>query len=308
MSIISIPRRITLRSTAVYMFSLFCNLIIWHSLRRKQKKLLNVLRRLEILSPNIHKRRTNVIVLIVLSLPFMYSVTGTLVCNITSESQFFAYGYELKSLTMQASAIWIKKFLNNLVHTTFPSLVVVLFCYLCLRFSFCYGYLSQKVLHYSPEEFGPSEQVEILRQKAKIDDILENLQDIFSLPSVFVTITHLFTCCSVVGMSITGGNFSKVNAVKSIFYGIPNLVSLIVLLWIAGSIPVEQNKLKSAFYKRAHSRFLTVFPSEEPQCKREILEKIDFVLNGCSIFSYTRNSILAVFGTLLTYSLLIYQN
>ncbi|GFR19941.1 uncharacterized protein TNCT_165131 [Trichonephila clavata] len=260
------------------------------------------------LSPNTHSRRTNLIVLIILSFPFMYSVISALFCNITRESLFFAYGYELKSLTMRVSVVCIKKFLSYLFHTTFPSMVTVLFCCLCLRCSFCFNCLTQKVLLYSPDDFGPSEQKEILRQKAKIDDILENLQDIFSIPSVFVTITHLLSCCSAVGMSVIGGNYSMTSALKAAFYGIPNLVSLLVLLWIAGSIPVEQNKLKGAFYKRAHSRFLTVFTSEEPQCKREILEKADFVLNGCSTFSYTRSSILAVFGTLLTYSLLIYQN
>ncbi|GFW18996.1 uncharacterized protein TNCV_165091 [Trichonephila clavipes] len=263
---------------------------------------------LGMLSPDIHSRRTNIIMLVILSIPIMYSVTSILAINITSESLFFAYGYELKTLTMRASVVCIKKLLSYLFHTTFPSLVTVLFCCLCLRFSFCFNCLTQKILNYSPDEFGPSQQKEILRQKAKLDDILENLQDIFSLPSVFMTITYLFTCCSAVGMSVIAGNYSKLNVLKTVFYGIPNLVSLIVLLWIAGSIPVEQHKLKGAFYKRAHYRFLTVVTSEEPQCKREILEKTDLVLNGCGIFFYTRNSIVAVFGTLLTYSLLIYQN
>ncbi|GFR18582.1 uncharacterized protein TNCT_263541 [Trichonephila clavata] len=161
------------------------------------------------LSPNIHKRITNIIVIIILSLPFMYSVTSVLDCNITNELLFLAYGYELKSLTMQAIVICIKKFLTNLVHTTFPSLVTVLLYYLCLHFSFCFNCLTQKVFHYSPEEFGPSQQVDILRQKAKIDDIFENLQDIFSKPSVFVTITHLLTCCSFVEIGMVGGSFSK---------------------------------------------------------------------------------------------------
>ncbi|GFQ76005.1 uncharacterized protein TNCT_501051 [Trichonephila clavata] len=161
--------------------------------------------------------------------------------------------YELKSLTMQASVICIKKFLTNLVHTTFPSLVTVLLSYLCLHFYFYFNCLTQKVFHYSPEEFGPSQQLDILRQKAKIDEIFENLQDIFSKPSVFVTITHLLTCCSFAGMGMVGGSFSKTNAVKAVFYSLPNFVSLIALLSIAGGLPVEQNKLKSAFYKKAHS-------------------------------------------------------
>ncbi|GFR19955.1 uncharacterized protein TNCT_165171 [Trichonephila clavata] len=260
------------------------------------------------LSPNINKRKTNVTVMVILILPFMYSVISVLVCNITNESLFFAYGYELKSLTKQASIICIKKFLTNLVHTKFPSLVFVLLCYLCLHFSSCFNCLTQRVFNYSPEKFGPSQQVDILRQKAKIDDIFENLQDVFSQPSVFVTITHLLTCCSLLGMSMVGGSFSKTNAVKAVFYSVPNFVSLIALLWIAGGLTEEQNKLKSAFDKRAHSRFLIIFPSEEQQCKREILDRTAFVLNGGNTFSYTRNSILALFGTLLTYSLLIYKS
>ncbi|GFQ85604.1 uncharacterized protein TNCT_707761 [Trichonephila clavata] len=306
MSIVNFENRITLKSNAAYLFSVFCNIMIWHSLRRKKKNLLNVLRMIQ-KYPAIHNRRANIMMLIILSIPFMYSVTSILACNITSDYLFYAYGYELKSLTMQASVIFIKKFLLFLLHSTFPSLVAVLFCYLCLRCSSCFNCLTRKVLHYSPEEFGPSEQIEILRQKAKIDDIVETLQDIFSLPSFFVIMTHLFTCGSHLGINLIG-NHSKIVIVKAVFYGMTNLVSLVVVLWIAGSLPVDQNKLKSAFYKKVHSRFLRVPILEERYCKREILDKADFVLNGCSVFPYTRNSILALIGTLLTYSLLIYQN
>ncbi|GFY79385.1 uncharacterized protein TNIN_268381 [Trichonephila inaurata madagascariensis] len=306
MLIINFENRTTLKSHAAYLFSVFCNIMIWHSLRRKKKNLLNVLRVIQ-KCPATHNRRTNIMVLIILSFPFVYSVTSILTCNITSDYLLYAYGYELKSLIMQASVIFFKKFLLFLFHSTFPSLVAVLFCYLCLRFSLSFNCLTRTVLHYSPEEFGPSEQIEILRQKAKIDDIMENLQDIFSLPSFFLIMSHLFTCGSHLGMNLTG-NHSKIIIVKAVFYGMTNLVSLVVVLWIAGSVPVEQNKLKSAFYKKAHSRFLTVLIPEERHCKREILDKTDFVLNGCSIFPYTRNSILALIGTLLTYSLLIYQN
>ncbi|GFW18987.1 uncharacterized protein TNCV_165011 [Trichonephila clavipes] len=165
----------------------------------------------------------------------------------------------------------------------------------------------KKVLHFSSEEFGPSEQIEILRQKPEIDDILENLQDISSLTYFPMIMSNLFTCCSYLGINLIG-NYSKVIVVKAVFYGKTNLASFIVILWTAGSLPVDPNKVKDAFYKRAPSRFLIVFIPEERHNKREILDKTDFVLNGCSIFPYTRNSILAVIGTLLTYSLLICQN
>ncbi|GFR13687.1 uncharacterized protein TNCT_716411 [Trichonephila clavata] len=167
--------------------------------------------------------------------------------------------------------------------------------------------LTRKILHYSPSEFGPSEQIDILRQKAKIDDILEHLQDIFSLPSFFVIITNIFMCSSILGKIMTG-ILSKILIVTVVFYGLSNLVSLTVLLWIAGGLPTDQNKLKDAFYKRAHSRFLIILSPEELPFKREILDKTAFVLNGCNILYYTRNSIFTLTGMLLTYAFIIYPN
>ncbi|GFR19948.1 uncharacterized protein TNCT_165151 [Trichonephila clavata] len=298
---------VTLKKHTTYFFALFCNLITWHSLRRKKNKLTNVLRMFGKLCPAVHSKRTSVTVLIILSFPFIFSTIITLLCNKTLASLFYAYGYELKSLTLQVCVISIKTFLMFLAQTTYPSLVAVLFCNLCMRWSSYYNCLTRKVLEYSSEKFGPLEQIHILKQKARVDDILEKLQDIFSLPSFFVILSNFLTCCSTLGIILTG-HPSKITLVTAVFVGIPNLVSLVVVLWVAGGLPVEQDKLKDAFFKRAHYRYLLVLSSEEQQFKREILDKPDFVLNGCNIFSYTRNSFLTLIGTLLTYALLIYQN
>ncbi|GFU33343.1 uncharacterized protein NPIL_173901 [Nephila pilipes] len=245
-------------------------------------------------------------VLITFALPIMYSITTTLACNKTSTSKFFAYGYELKSVTAQMIVISIKTFLLFLIHSTFPFLIAILFCNLCLSCSSSFNCLTQKVLQYPPKEFGLSEQVDILQGKAKIDDILDNMQDIFSLPSLLVIMSSFLSCCTVLGINLNGINSNGL-ATSVLFFGVPNLVSLIAVLWTAGGLPVEQHKLKGAFYKKVHIRFLMLRCSEEPQCKREILDKPEFVLNGCNIFSYTRSSILAAVGTLLTYTLLVYQ-
>ncbi|GFS53588.1 uncharacterized protein TNIN_279431 [Trichonephila inaurata madagascariensis] len=277
-----------------------------HSLRRKKNNLRNVLRMLEKLSPAIHNRKTNIMVLVLFSFSFIYSATTTLGCNIKRVSVYYAYGHELKSPKLQATIIFIKAFLLFFSHTTFPSLVGVLFCSLCLKCSSCFNYLTQKVHQYSPEEFGPSEQIDILRQKAKVDIILEKLHDIFSLPSFLVILSNLLTCCVALGMTVIGLE-ARIKIIKALIYGIANSVSLIVVLWVAGELPMEQNRLKNAFYKRAHSRFLMALSSKESQCKREILDKPNFVFSGCNIFSYTRNSVLTLVGTLLTYTLIIYK-
>ncbi|GFU22216.1 uncharacterized protein NPIL_455691 [Nephila pilipes] len=246
-------------------------------------------------------------VLITFALPIMYSITTTLVSDKTSTSKFYAYGYEFKSIKTQIIVISMKTFLMFLIHSTFPFLIAILFCILCLSCSSSFNCLTQKVLQYPPEEFGPKEQIDVLKQKAKIDDILDNIQDIFSLPSFLVIMTNLLSCCIVLGMNLNDIN-SKARITSVLFFGIPNLVSLIAVLWTAGGLLVEQHKLKGAFYKKVHMRFLMLRCSEDLQCKREIRDKPDFVFNGCNIFSYTRSSILAAVGTLLTYTLLVYQN
>ncbi|GFW81542.1 uncharacterized protein TNCV_2882191 [Trichonephila clavipes] len=294
------------KHSAAYVFSLFCNLVIWHSLRRKKKNLMNLLRMMDKVCPANYNKRTNITMLILLSFPFMYSVSNVLLRD-RKVTMLYTYGQELQSLTLQVCVIFIKIFLQFLFHSTFPSIIAVSFCYLCLRCSFCLNRLTQKVLQYSPEEFGPTEQIEILRQKSKIDDILEHLQDIFSAPSFFVIISNIFICSSILGMTLTGIHY-KILLVTVVLYGISNLISLIGVLWTAGGLPSEQNKLKDAFYKRAHSRFLIAMTSEETMCKREILDKPNFVLNGCSIFYYTRNSIFTLTGMLLTYAFVIYPN
>ncbi|GFY79386.1 hypothetical protein TNIN_268391 [Trichonephila inaurata madagascariensis] len=114
-------------------------------------------------------------------------------------------------------------------------------------------------------------------------------------------------CSSILGMTLTGIH-SKILIVTVVLYGISNLISLIGVPWTAGELPLEQNKFKDAFYKRSHSRFLIVMTSEETLCKREVLDKPNFVLNGCSIFYYTRNSIFTLTGMLLTYAFIIYPN
>ncbi|GFU33337.1 uncharacterized protein NPIL_173841 [Nephila pilipes] len=305
--IVNFKSGIALKSNILFMLSLFFNLVMWHSLRNKRKKMITVLRILKELCPIIYNRRTNLMVLIISSFPLIYSLTFILLCDKAKASKFYAYGYELKSVIAQIIVICLKTFLLFLVYPTFHLLIAALFCNLCYRCSSCFHSLTQKILQYNPEEFGPFEQVDILKRKANFDEILYNIQNIFSLSSFLLITLNVLSCCNVLGVNLNGIN-SKGHTISILFYGIPNFLSLIAVLWSAGLLPVEQHKLKEAFYKKVHLRFLMLPCLDEIQCKREILDKPDFVLNGCNILFYKRSSILAAVGALLTYTLLVYQN
>ncbi|GFT73400.1 uncharacterized protein NPIL_511381 [Nephila pilipes] len=303
-SIVNFNGGISFKTNLLVTITLFSNFMMWHSIRHRKNDLTSVLRMIDPLHPFIYRKRTNIMVLIIFTFPIMYSFATILVCDRTSTSILYAYGYELKSVSAQIIVICIKTFLQFLIHSTFPFLIAILFCNLCLSCASCFNCLTRKILQYSPEEFGLSEQIEILKQKAKLDDILDNIQIIFSLSSFLLITSNILSCCTVLGINLNGIN-RRLTSV--LFYGIPNLVSLIAVLWTAGGLPVEQHELKEAFYKKVHLRFLMLRCSEELQFKRELLEKPDFVLNGCNIFFYTRSSILTAVGTLLTYTLLVYE-
>ncbi|GFQ84332.1 uncharacterized protein TNCT_697052 [Trichonephila clavata] len=88
-------------------------------------------------------------------------------------------------------------------------------------------------------------------------------------------------------------------------FGIISFLCLIVPLWIAGTLPVELNKLKETLYEKAYLRWISFkFPSEQ-NSRREILDKSDFTFTGCDIISYRRSSPFLIVGSLVTYTVLI---
>ncbi|GFY48346.1 uncharacterized protein TNIN_50531 [Trichonephila inaurata madagascariensis] len=89
------------------------------------------------------------------------------------------------------------------------------------------------------------------------------------------------------------------------FYATNSFGSLTAILWIAGGIPIALDRLKDEYFKKAHQKMLLASIPEEPKLEKWLFDRPEFVLTGCNIFSYRRNSLLAVVGTLLTYTFLV---
>ncbi|GFR05966.1 uncharacterized protein TNCT_668821 [Trichonephila clavata] len=89
------------------------------------------------------------------------------------------------------------------------------------------------------------------------------------------------------------------------FYTTNSLGSLTAILWIAGGVPLALGRLKDEYFKKAYHKMLLVPIPEELKLEKWLLDRPDFVFTGCNIFSYRRNSLLAVAGTLLFYTFLI---
>ncbi|GFT43925.1 uncharacterized protein NPIL_386651 [Nephila pilipes] len=295
-----IEKKTSLTQLCLKVFSL----VIWICMRRKRMNMEALLMKLQSVTVPAYERIINVLVLIIIAIPLVYSTTFSINSNKKFISTQLAYGNELESRSGQISLIWIKKCLQFLIFPTFPLLVSLLYSTLCLRCSLFLTILTEDIAKYSPHAFGPEEQRDILRRKAKIDDILDIIQEIFSVPSFFFILGYFISCCRALAWSLTHRAKTPIE-ILILIDGVIILISLSATLWVSGELPENINKLKEAFYKETHRRIIFVGTSGELDLRKELLDKPDFVLTGCGILFYRKFSILAVIGTLLTYTVLV---
>ncbi|GIY58120.1 uncharacterized protein CDAR_431821 [Caerostris darwini] len=263
----------------------------------KRKLTTTTLRQLRSIPSPTHQKKINLIVFLLCCMPFTFSISLTHATDKEYKDDFV-----IKSILMG-----MKMFCYSLEHPTFTNMVALLYCVLCQRCYSFIGSLTQEVQNMSPMGFGPSKQISILRRKAMVDCVLNNIQNIFSVPIFFMLIANLLSCGIVIIWTLQY-NFEEYRlymAVRSVFFAINSFGSMAAVLWVAGQVPIQLQKLKESFYEKAHLRLISVCDLDEPQFKRELLEKPDFVLTGCDIISLRRSTVLGVFGTLLTYTVLL---
>ncbi|GIX98559.1 hypothetical protein CDAR_65401 [Caerostris darwini] len=196
-----------------------------------------------------------------------------------------------------------KELLEYVVVNTHLNLLTHLYCSLCLYCSSSINSLADKVAKYSPEEFVPIIQLDILRHKATIDALLHDIQNTFSKSSLLLIMANCISCIFRLGMILISPNIH----IQLLFACTIHFVCVASVLWSAGAVPVALNKLKEVFNEKAHLRLLSAPTPDEIQMiliKKEFIDKTNFALSGWDIVVYKKNSILAFVGTLLTYSLL----
>ncbi|GIY00424.1 uncharacterized protein CDAR_403581 [Caerostris darwini] len=293
-------QRQVLEKMLVSVTSLACNQAIWHCMRYKRKTLTAVLQRMQLNHLPLSKLTINFSIFVILCMP-----TIILILRVYLEhSVFWRYSlgqlieYFVLHLTIPTCIFFLADFL-------LPCLITLLYCSLCFRCSKFINNLTNEIENISPQQFGPCVQFDILKRKSKVDDVLEDLENIFSKPSLFLIMLNFVTCVYHLGtMLVVSWGYRHI-IIESLFYSVVHFICVTAVFWSAGSVPVALNKLNRFFYRKAHSRLILVCStSEGRKLKRELVEKPEFVLTGCDVIVYRRSSILAFVGTLLTYSII----
>ncbi|GFT19407.1 uncharacterized protein NPIL_408901 [Nephila pilipes] len=280
---------------------------VYFPIQSKRKQLSRTICKISKITSFTHSKKINVFTFILFSMPVIFSILITLTSPRKWLAKFEAFGYEVQDSVAQILLISIKSYIHALIHPIISNVVTLLFCLLFYCCSSAICDITNEILLISPEAFEPTKQIDILRRKARIDDVLDSIQHLFSSPSFFIIVTNFLSCGNVIGWYLYYdlGDYRAYMFIESLIYGVNGFGCLICILWMAGSVSVYMQNLKEAFHRKAHLRAILLHRMQEPQLKRELFEKPDFTFTACDIISMKKSTILAVIGTLLTYTVLI---
>ncbi|GFU47399.1 uncharacterized protein NPIL_82451 [Nephila pilipes] len=277
---------------------------IYFTLYCKRDLLTITVQKLHELSVSSNKRIINFITIVVCCMPVVL-LTLRVIDYLEDQwsARFETYGILIENNIIRILFLSIKYFFHVLVHPTLTCLVALLYCVLSQHCCYQINILSEEVFQAYPEQFGPPKQMNILERKARLDDILEKVQAIFSMPSFFIIAGNILFCGSAL-MTINDinreGLFSYVIveiALRNIIY----ISCVFIMLWMTSKLSVQMKKLKNDFFKKVRSRILYTKNLKEINSKRNLFGQEDFVLTECDIILCKRSTILSITGSLIIY-------
>ncbi|GIY86525.1 uncharacterized protein CEXT_657761 [Caerostris extrusa] len=189
---------------------------------KKRKLTTTTVRHLRSIPSPTHQKKINLIAFLLCGMPFAFSVLLKLVDDKEHKGGF-----------VNSILVGIQTFCFSLEYPTFPNMINLLYCVLCQRCYSFIGSLTQEIRNMSPTGFGPSKQIYILRRKAKVDGVLNNIQKIFSVPIFFFMLIANLLSCGIVVAWILQYNLKEYSShmiIRSVFFSINSFGSLTAVL------------------------------------------------------------------------------
>ncbi|KAG8194920.1 hypothetical protein JTE90_021381 [Oedothorax gibbosus] len=201
----------------------------------------------------------------------------------------------------------LKPVLDEIFFPIFATLTGLLYITICHRSSQALKKLTAEIETVQPAEFTLSTQKSLMRRVLVTEDFLNTCQKTFSVPSFLCFLAHFIWCSGFWSIAVTGFNSNMPMFViyRLSFAALVSYSGLMTCLWFAGGVTLAMDDVKRAYSRKTQERFLVV-PIEDELCVgRCLFERQSPVLSGCEVLHFTRNSILVVTGTLLTYTMLL---
>lgn len=292
-----------------YMTAYTASCTNWLVMFRNRKRLANFLRNLQDVSASTDEshRPGNLEFVTICGIPILASTIYATVAMSESYASYFKYLTYRKLVpnwTLRSIIVFLKSVQLSFLYPFATNLIALLFCTNCNQCCKLLQCLTKTVGEYKCENFSYRVQMAILKSKSKIVKVLGDLQDVFSLASLLVCLAGFSTCCSVVGsfVAYTINDMSPVMVGDLAYIACHSVLSVTIVIWTAGRVPVESAAFKRAFREKVEGR---AFLGISENADRGLFELEDFVLTGGDVISFKRSLILTFIGTMLTYTFLM---
>lgn len=291
---------------------------LWHIIRRNKGEMLKVTRKLLHLTCNLDFSYrgisvVNTVTLLIVLVPVLS--TPLMVYLMTLHEYryytFYFYSEKVERFAQSDYAYLFFKYLAQCVlFEIFPGLVTLLYSTVCFR-------VCQKLRLYR-ESFSKFKQETvlsnscfILRSYLQFIDFIGEIETVFTTVSFFLVVTNSLSVFTILATTFyyAERHVTPPTRAESFFTFITAGLYLIVNISFAAQVTVEVRKNSTLFHLllehwKCNKKVLC---AEFVVLAEAIKERPVVQLSGCEMFYFKRNSILAVFGTLLTYGLLILQ-
>ncbi|KAF8794505.1 hypothetical protein HNY73_002480 [Argiope bruennichi] len=229
------------------------------------------------------------------------------VCNAIFTKVNFLYTFDFKlNRHWMEILLFMKTLLTNSVYPTWTNLIIQVYCQFCHRISTTISDFVTEIDSCSPQKFTISKQADILKRESRAHQAVLCIQSIFSVTSFLVCTAHFCASITVLTALIVPQNDSSyITACAFGLYFLNSSGGLLACLWIAGGPSKNANKFKESFERKIRERKLYLEKTNRRCCVESLNGLSDYTLSGCDIIYFRRNSILALSGTLLTYTFLL---
>ncbi|GFU33649.1 uncharacterized protein NPIL_113571 [Nephila pilipes] len=275
----------------------------WYAMYSKRRRFSKLMIKFQKLPLTINEKKSFFLIIMISCIPIVLPMI-TIVANYENFN-LFTYGYEINNPWVAFLVVGIKFFLYTFVFPTLTNVIALLYCIMCRHTSKFINHLSLDIARCSPRNFIISKQIQKIKEMTHVEEILEAMQDIFSVPTFLIIISNLSTCANMLSMYLTETNNNALSYIEWTLYTLNCLACVITIVLFAEGVTTEECRFKDAFHKKSKLRMLLIAGPEEPRLGRWLLDKPDFVFTGWNILPYKRDTVFVVVGTLISYTALM---
>ncbi|GIX96828.1 uncharacterized protein CEXT_516671 [Caerostris extrusa] len=141
----------------------------------------------------------------------------------------------------------------------------------------------------SPNGFSVPIQIEYLKQRNRIINVLEEIQEIFSTVSFVIITTNTLQCVSNLAQLIAFSSANTlVTVIEVLYISINATLSMISIFYNAGQVPKEIHNFSKILRSHYELKAFLGFTSENSLVERLVFEEKTFVLSGCELIFMKR--------------------